>query len=136
VDAWGTGQLDYQWIDDDNVIAGATNQTLTLTNIQATNAGLYSVVVSSPFGSATNAPAQLIVEPAGISLGRFPGVIIQGAVGRNYIIQSTTNLSDSNSWVTLTNLTLTQPVQIWMDANTDTSLPGNPLKFYQVSLGQ
>jgi hypothetical protein len=31
---------------------------------------------------------------------------------------------------------LTQPVQIWMDANTDTSLPGNPLKFYQVSLGQ
>jgi hypothetical protein len=27
-------------------------------------------------------------------------------------------------------------VQIWMDANTDTSLPGNPLKFYQVSLGQ
>jgi hypothetical protein len=136
VDAWGTGPLDYQWIDDDNVIAGATNQTLTLTNIQATNAGLYSVVVSSPFGSATNAPAQLIVEPAGISLGRFPGVIIQGAVGRNYIIQSTTNLSDSNSWVTLTNLTLTQPVQIWMDANTDTSLPGNPLKFYQVSLGQ
>ncbi len=64
----GTEPLSFQWFDNGNAIADATNETLTFANIQATNAGLYSVVVTSSLGSATNAPAQVIVEPAGVSL--------------------------------------------------------------------
>jgi hypothetical protein len=92
--AWGTGPLDYQWFDNGNAIAGATNQDLTLTTIQATNAGLYSVVVTSSLGSATNAPEQVVVEPAGVSIGGlYPGIVINGATGYNYTIESTADLT-------------------------------------------
>jgi hypothetical protein len=134
--ACGTGPLIYQWLDNGVAITNATNATLTLTTIQAANAGLYSVVVTSPFGSVTNAPAQVIVEPAGVSVALYPGVTIQGVVGYNYTIQSTPNLTDTNSWVTLTNLTLTQPTELWIDTNTDASLPANAQRFYQVLPGQ
>jgi len=133
--ACGTGPLSYQWFDDGVAITNATKQDLALTSIEASNAGLYSVVVSSPFGSVTNTAEQVVVEPAGVSLGLAPTVTISGVVGYTYIIQSTANLSDTNSWVTLTNLTLTQPVQIWVDTNTDASLPSNSLRFYQVLPG-
>jgi hypothetical protein len=136
VGAWGTGPLYYQWYDDGNAVDGATNTTLTLTSIQVTNAGLYSVVVTSALGSATNAAVQVIVEPAGVSLGFSPTVTISGVVGYNYIIQGSTNLADTTGWVSLANLTLTQPVQIWVDTNVDASSPFNPTHFYQVLPGQ
>jgi hypothetical protein len=136
VRAWGTGPLDYQWFYDGVAISDATNQELTLTTIQATNAGLYSVVVTSPLGSVTNAAAQVVVEPAGVSLGFSPTLTISGVVGYNYIIQSTSNLLNTNGWVTLTNLTLTQPVQIWVDTNVNASSPFYSTFFYQVLPGQ
>jgi hypothetical protein len=137
VAAWGTGPLNYQWFDNGNAIDGATNEALTLTGIQFTNAGLYSVVVSSPLGSVTNTQEQVVVNPAGVSFGGlYPSVLIQGVVGYNYIIQSTTNLANTNAWVTVTNLTLIQPIQLYIDSNTDASLPANPNRFYQVLPGQ
>jgi hypothetical protein len=137
VQAWGTGPLDYQWYDDGNAIDGATNETLTLTSIQLTNSGLYSVVVSNALGSVTNNPEQVVVNPAGVSFGGlYPSIIIQGVAGYNYSIESTSNLSDTNSWVTVTNLTLTQPIQLWIDSNIDASLPANPQRFYRVLAGQ
>jgi hypothetical protein len=136
IQAWGTGPLSYQWFDDGTAIPDAINQALTLTTIQATNAGLYSVVVTSRLGSATNAPAQVIVEPAGVSLGFSPTLTISGVVGYSYIIQSSTNLADTNAWVTVTNLTLTQPVQIWVDTSVDASSPFNSTHFYLVLPGQ
>jgi hypothetical protein len=136
VQAWGTGPLSYQWYQNGAAIDGATNQTLTLAGIQTTNAGLYTVVVTSALGSVTNAPEQVIVNPAGVSVALYPGVTVQGVAGYTYIIQSTANLSDTNSWVTMTNLTLTQPIQLWMDTNTDASLPGNAYRFYRVLPGQ
>ena len=135
VGAWGTPPLYYQWFEGGSPISDGTNQTSTLTDIQFTNAGFYSVVVSSALGSATNAPAQVVVEPVGVSLGLFPGIMIQGMIGDNYIIQSTTNLGGGNPWATVAHLTLTQPVQIWIDSNTDTALPGAGSPFYQVLAG-
>ncbi len=137
VTAWGTGPLSYQWFDNGVAIDNATNSTLSFVGIQPTNGGLYSVVVTGPFGSVTNTPEQVVVNPAGVAFGGlYPSVIIQGVVGYNYLIQNTTNLSDTNSWVTVTNLTLTQPIQLWVDTNTDASLPANPLRFYRVLPGQ
>jgi hypothetical protein len=136
VQAWGTGPLSYQWFKDGAAILNATNQNLTIASIQFTNAGLYWVVVSSPLGSVTNAPAQVVVNPAGVSLGLYPGVEIDGVVGYNYIIQRTEDLTNTNAWLTLTNVTLTQPVQVWVDTNTDASLPANQRRFYRVLPGQ
>ncbi len=135
IQAWGSGPLTYQWFDNGAAINGATNQSFILTTIQATNAGLYSVVVSNQFGNATNPPAQVLVEPAGVSVGLAPTVTIDGVVGYNYIIQRTVNLANTNSWVTVTNLTLTQSNQLWVDTNTDASIPSNSYRFYQVLPG-
>jgi hypothetical protein len=134
--AWGSGPLSYQWFQNGIALVGATNQTLTLLSIQATNAGSYSAIVSNPFGSVTNAPAQVVVNPAGVSLGLRPSLTISGVIGYNYDIQSTTDVSATNSWATITTLTLEQPVQLWVDTNADASIPANPRLFYRVVPGQ
>ena len=136
VGAIGSGDLSYQWYQNGVAIEGATGATLNFTSIQLTNGGLYSVVVSSPFGIITNVAAQVIVNPAGLSLGFSPTLTISGETGYSYIIQSATDLTDTNAWVTLTNLTLTQPVQLWVDTNVDVTSPFNPKYFYRVLPGQ
>jgi hypothetical protein len=135
VQAWGTGPLTYQWYDNGVAVTGATNQQLVFDGIQFTNAGLYSVVVSNALGSVTNVGEQVVVNPAGISIGLSPTITISGVAGYSYIIQRTTDLSNTNSWVTVTNLTLTQPVQIWADTSINTALPSNPFEYYRVLPG-
>jgi hypothetical protein len=136
VGAIGSGQLSYQWYLNGVAIAGQTGATLNFTSIQFTNAGLYSVVVSSPYGSITNVASQVVVNPAGVSLGFCPALTISGVVGYSYIIQSSTNLADPNAWVTLTNLTLTQSVELWVDTSVDASSPFNSKTFYKILPGQ
>ena len=134
VGAWGSGPFSYQWFYDGVAIDNATDSTLTLAGIQFTNAGLYSVVVSNSVGSVTNTPEQVIVEPSGVSIGLSPTITISGVVGYTYAIQRTPNLGDTN-WVTLTNITLTAPVQIWVDTSINVSLPGNPQQYYRILPG-
>ena len=136
VQVYGTGPVTYQWYDNGVAVLGATNRVLDFPSIQLTNGGLYSVVITSPFGSITNVAAPVVVNPAGVSLGLYPGVTISGVVGYTYAIQRTANLTQTNSWVTLTNLTLTQPVQLWLDTSVNATVPANPLQFYQVVPGQ
>ncbi len=130
VGAWGSGNLGYQWYLNGNAIDGATGSTLALPAIQFTNAGLYSVVVSSSLGSVTNTPEQVVVNPANTALELCANVVIQGTVGYTYIIESSMNLSDTNSWVVETNLTLTQPIEFWDDTSVD--VHSNAQKFYRV----
>lgn len=132
----GTGPFIYQWFMNSAAIAGATNQTLVIPSIQFTNSGLYSVVVSSPFGSVTNTPEQVVVNPAGVSIGFSPDLTINGVAGYSYVIQSSTNLANTNAWLTVGNVTLTQPVEHWVDTNVDASSPFNPRYFYRVLPGQ
>jgi hypothetical protein len=61
VTATGTGQLSYQWRFNGANIPGATDVTLSLTNVQLASAGDYWAVVTGPFSSATSASAQLIL---------------------------------------------------------------------------
>ena len=51
----GTQTFQYQWYDNaTNLIAGATNQTLTLARPPVTGSGNYAVVVTNIYGKATN----------------------------------------------------------------------------------
>ena len=135
VEAWGTGPLGYQWYRNGAAVQNATNQTFTLPSMQFTNGGLYSVVVSSTLGSVTNGPAEVVVNPAGVSLGMFPGVVVSGVVGYTYNIQATSDLTNPNSWTTVATLTLMQPVQLWVDTRVDALSPTNPHKYYKVVAG-
>jgi hypothetical protein len=64
VEAIGSPPLVYQWLfNGTNAIAGATNTVLSLTNVQLTQSGAYSVTVSNLYGAVTSAPALLQVSP-------------------------------------------------------------------------
>jgi sugar lactone lactonase YvrE len=54
----------FQWQFDGTNIAGATDATLTLPDVQASNAGTYDVVVTNADGSVTSGGAALTVTPA------------------------------------------------------------------------
>jgi hypothetical protein len=62
VNANGAAPIRYQWRFNGAAISGATNATLTRMNVQSTNAGAYSVVVTNAFGAATSAVATLVVN--------------------------------------------------------------------------
>jgi hypothetical protein len=130
--AQGSGQLTYQWFKDGVAINSGTNSSLLFPSVLLTDGGLYSVVVTSTLGSVTNTPAQLVVNPANISLGLYAGITVDGVPGFTYGIQYSSDLTDTNSWVTLTNLTLTQPVEVWMDPSVDVHAAGSVKRFYRV----
>ncbi len=62
VTATGDAPLTYQWLKNDDAIAGATADTLTLTNVQAADVATYTVVVSNAVGNVTSNGADLVVS--------------------------------------------------------------------------
>mgnify|MGYP005836594819 CR=1 FL=1 len=62
--AQGTGPLSYQWRFNGADLAGATTPSLMLSNVQAANAGTYTLTVTNAAGSDTSLPATLTVHYA------------------------------------------------------------------------
>ena len=63
VTAIGQGPFRYQWQTNGVALAGATTNSLVLTNVQMNQAGSYSVIVSNAFGTVTSPNAMLGVVP-------------------------------------------------------------------------
>jgi Immunoglobulin domain len=63
--AAGPPPLAYQWFLNNLAIIGATNGNLMFTNIQTTNAGSYTVLVSAQSSTALSLPATLSVSTSG-----------------------------------------------------------------------
>jgi len=77
VSAAGGGPVTYQWyvgnyLNPPSAVPGATNASLTLTNVQMTNAGIYTVAISNPWGTVTSAKAGLNIK-RWLALGRKAG---------------------------------------------------------------
>jgi hypothetical protein len=99
VAATGSG-LRYQWrkngvnLSNGGMISGATNDTLTVSTVDVTHAGTYSVVISgSCTPAATSASANLVVtKPLGVT-GTITGPtnVCAGQTGRIYSIAANTN---------------------------------------------
>ena len=123
VSATGNGLLRYQWRwNDTNNLASATNATLTLTNVQMTNAGGYTVRVTDSLGAVTSAVASLnVLLPPGITAqptnqilvaagsGSFE-VDVTGSAPLNYQWYFNTNTPvahATNASLLLTNVSLT-----------------------------
>ena len=62
VTAGGTTPLSYQWLYGGNPVPGATTPSLTLTNIQVGQAGVYSVQVTNTAGSVLSSNAVVTVN--------------------------------------------------------------------------
>ncbi len=61
-DALGLGPMTYQWRLNGTNLPGKTSQSLVLPVVRLSDAGIYDVVVSSPFGSATSAPPAAVLN--------------------------------------------------------------------------
>jgi hypothetical protein len=62
VSALGSKPLHYQWRwNQTNILANATNITLTLTNVDESHSGAYSVLISNAFGSVVSSNVSLLV---------------------------------------------------------------------------
>ncbi len=60
----GSQPISYQWKHETNVIAGATNATLTLSDLQAADAGGYTVTISNPLGSVNATAVLFLTTPS------------------------------------------------------------------------
>jgi hypothetical protein len=56
-----SGPISYQWRRNGSNIAGATNSTLSLGNVSATDAAAYTVAAANPYGTVISATALLTV---------------------------------------------------------------------------
>ncbi len=83
--AVGAPVITYQWLHDGNVVTDATNATLTLTNIQLTDAGHYQVVVTNALGSVTSVTAPVKV------INSAPW-FVQQPTNRTVVLASSVNL--------------------------------------------
>jgi uncharacterized repeat protein (TIGR03803 family) len=60
VSATGSPPLSYQWFfEATNALVGGPSPTLQLTNVQPSQAGAYTVVITNAFGAVTSPPASL-----------------------------------------------------------------------------
>jgi hypothetical protein len=84
--------------------------------------GEYSMLVQSD--PLTNAPP---AEPATLALRQYPGLTITGTVGKTYAIEATTDVSQTNGWQNVTNLTLSSSPAIWVDLQST----GTVKRFYR-----
>jgi hypothetical protein len=112
---------------------------LTLTNVSVTNAGNYSVVISSPYGSVTSAvvsltvtipttPPQIIASGPGFGfLTKQFGFNLNGAYGQTIVVDGSTNLLD---WTPLfTNTANGSPFYFY-----DPAWTNFPWRFYRARL--
>lgn len=98
--ATGTPLPTYQWRKDGVPINGATAISLTLTNVQASNAGAYSVVATNSAGSATSNSALLTVNAPTVIAPAFttqPASITVNA-GATAVLNSTATDAISYRW--------------------------------------
>jgi len=114
VTAAGTPAPAYQWLFNGTNIDGATTASYTRTNVQYSEAGNYSVLVSNLAGFVVSSNALLTILPA--SPAEFAVAILQpdgslnltlsGDAGATYFVETSTNLVD---WMALTNVSLSSP---------------------------
>jgi hypothetical protein len=86
--ATGNGTLYYQWRKNANPIGGATTTALALANVQAADAGTYSVLVTNSGGSTLSQGAVLVVDSRPLILVQPHSVVISPGANTNFIISA------------------------------------------------
>ena len=133
VTATGNGTLYYQWQKNAASIPNATNASYTITSVTNSDAASYRCQVWNFMGYRASASATLTVPttnaPTIASSAYVNGIFqlqVAGDVGPNYIIQSSTNLTDWESLYT------TNPAVMpfnWFDPNASNF----PARFFRVN---
>jgi hypothetical protein len=136
VTATSCSAMGYQWVFGTNALSGKNAATLTITNVQTSHAGNYTVVLTNAAGSITSGVAVLtVLSPIAPTLSARPMLLpnghfyagFTGTPNVPYTIKSSTNLL--SSWQTLTNITSDVNGLIKID-DIPAAVPGK--RFYRV----
>jgi hypothetical protein len=124
----------YRWRHGTTNLTGRTNSTLSLTNVNASNAGGYSVVISNLVGSVTSIVATLTVQlppPRFTLVRRLNGGVRMGFTrdpSATYEIVYSDSLPAAG-WSTLTNW---PPVAASTPTTVDVPISSPTTRFYQI----
>jgi subtilase family serine protease len=141
--ALGNKPFHYQWSCNNTNIAGATNATLTLTNVQLTQSGNYWVTITNAYGSTNSAIAVLTVNPpppcapvsagmvnwwqgegnANDSIGTNNGTLmgnvgfVPGEVGQAFSFAGSSSYVSVPNSPLLSSFTTNITIELWLKAN-------------------
>jgi len=110
-----SGAVSYQWLLNGVPIPNATNSSLVVNGFIPANAGNYSVQVSNGGGQSVSVPVP--VSTADIAF--FGGVTIDGPANAKYRIEFLSDLANTNSWTSLTNIVHPGGRQFYIDTTSD-----------------
>ena len=128
----GVGPFNWQWQCNNTNISGATNASLSLTNVQLNQAGTYSLVAGNGYGNVTNT-APLTVLPMAFSASSTNLLMTTNGfkfrLDSVYATQSVVILASTNlvSWLPI----LTNPPATGSVLFLDSAATNLPQRFYQ-----
>jgi hypothetical protein len=127
VKASGASPLFCLWsLNDTNLISCSTNCELELPNVQFSQSGAYTAVITNVAGAITSPPALLNVIAA-VERRPVPGVKVTGETGSLLNVDYADSLSPAPNWTTLGAISLTNTSQYYVDL----TLPLPPQRFYR-----
>ena len=128
VNATNTLPLSYQWFFNSTIaITGSTtNCALLLTNVQPSQAGAYTVVVTNIAGAVTSPPAMLSVIPP-VERRTVPALTLMGQPGSLLNLNDADAVGPSPHWATFDSVMLTNTSQWYFDLST----PLPPQRIYR-----
>ena len=120
----------YQWSFNGTNIAGATNVSITLSNISSANFGTYQFRATNSVGAAFSIPADVVPEsPLHITTPRFGTngftFSARGPAGTNYVVERS---SDLNAWTPIH----TNRAQTGLFSFGDPAVSGSSYFFYRL----
>jgi hypothetical protein len=117
VEASGSLPLFCLWyFNSTTLIRCSTNRELNLTNVQLSQTGSYTVVISNAFGAVTSAPVTLNVIPA-VEHRPAAGVKVMGEAGSLLNVDYVNSLSAKTNWLPLDTVALTTTSQDCFDVS-------------------
>ena len=135
----GTPTLSYQWRCNGTNLVGENAALIYLPNIQASQAGVYTVIISNDFGSIISEPVRVTVSgpprlvmspPAPDGAARLT---VFGSAGLTYEVEASELLSPPN-WTLLRRFTLTN--ELGQELLLDESATNLTKRFYRGKLVQ
>ena len=126
--ATGSPPLYYLWFaNGTNLFGSSTNFHVALTNLQYSQIGAYTVVVTNILGAATSAPVMLNVIPP-VNERAVPAITLTGEAGSVLNVDYTPALNSAPNWSSLDSVSLTGPSQFYFDLTAQLPVP----RFYRV----
>ena len=119
--------LFYFWyLNATTLISAGANGQLELPNVQLSQSGAYTVVISDVLGAVTSAPAMLnVIAP--VERRPVPGVEVMGETASLVNVDYADSLSPAPNWTPLGSASLTSTSQFYFDL----TLPLPPQRFYR-----